>query len=976
MASRRKDESTTTGTTIKKAAAAVKAAVSGSGKKSAGKAAASAAPGAASEPPPRNAKAAAAGKAGASRKAAAAPEKPAFTTPGTVPAAAEPDATATLQAVGADVVPSVPIEVDAPAPKSSRKKTAAAPPAASAAPKRSTAANASGSSGRAGASGSGKREDRTATAQNPTERRSDRGGTGASDSSAPESTFRGPDTTASGSGSRSDAQQRTAPQSSEPLSGVSQSSGSDDAPNRAPENAQSSGRAKQSEQDRASAGVQVSASQFSGAPLTQPRGAQPEPAMSDSSSAPAREARSSGTATEVQTPVSASASAPAAAAPESLITELDLHLFHEGTHTKLWKKLGAHVVPGGVMFGVWAPNAAEVSVIGDFNGWDPRANVLKVRPGSGVWEGFVPGIAKGTVYKFHIKSQWNDYRVDKTDPFAFHNEVAPRTASIVWDLDYEWNDDEWMRTRKDHNAFTAPMSIYEVHLGSWRRTTDDNGQTWRAMTFREAAPLLAAYARDMNFTHIELLPIMEHPFYGSWGYQCTGFFAPTSRYGTPQDLKYFVEVMHQAGIGVILDWVPSHFPTDEHGLSYFDGTHLFEHADPRKGFQPDWGSLIFNYGRNEVRAFLASSAMYWLEEYHIDGIRVDAVASMLYLDYSRKAGEWIPNEFGGRENVESIAFLRRLNEDLYKEYPDIQIIAEESTAWPMVSRPTYIGGLGFGMKWDMGWMHDTLKYFAEDPIHRRYHHNKLTFRAMYAFTENFVLPLSHDEVVHGKGSLIGKMPGDPWQKFANLRLLFAHMYSQPAKKLLFMGGEFGQVREWNHDQGLDFHLTDDLPHATLQRWVEDLNKAYRTIPALHELDLFPEGFDWIDCCDNDNSVMSLTRKSKKHPDEQVVVVMNFTPIPRHNYMIGVPQGGFWEEILNSDATIYGGSGQGNMGGVDAVPIPMHGRRWSVNLTLPPLGAVFLKRKLSGDDIAITATEQSEPRESAAQNESEADPLAE
>jgi 1,4-alpha-glucan branching enzyme len=445
----------------------------------------------------------------------------------------------------------------------------------------------------------------------------------------------------------------------------------------------------------------------------------------------------------------------------------------------------------------------------------------------------------------------------------------------------------------------------------------------------------------MNFTHVELLPVMEHPFYGSWGYQCTGFFAPTSRFGTPQDFKYLVDVLHQNGIGVILDWVPSHFPTDEHGLAYFDGTHLYEHADPRKGFHPDWGSLIFNYGRNEVRSFLLSSAMYWLGEYHADGLRVDAVASMLYLDYSRKHGEWIPNEFGGRENIEAITFLRRLNEDVYKVHPDTQMIAEESTAWPMVSRPTYVGGLGFGMKWDMGWMHDTLRYFSKDPIHRKFHHNDLTFRMIYAFTENFVLPLSHDEVVHGKGSLIGKMPGDDWQKFANLRLLFADMYAQPGKKLVFMGGEIGQWREWNHEIGIDWHLLDSLPHATLQRWLEDLNRTYRDVTALHELDMSADGFDWIDCCDTENSIVSLVRKSRSKPDEPVVVVLNFTPVPRHNYQIGVPSGGRWKEILNSDAPLYGGSGQGNMGAVEAAPIPLHGRRWSVNLTLPPLGAVFL-----------------------------------
>ena len=636
--------------------------------------------------------------------------------------------------------------------------------------------------------------------------------------------------------------------------------------------------------------------------------------------------------------------------PASLLTDWDIHLFNEGTHHRLWEKLGSHIVPGGVRFGVWAPNAERVSVIGDFNGWNPDATPLHSRGGSGIWEGFVPDIGKGTIYKYHVVSRWHDYRVDKADPMAVHHETSPRTGSIVWDLDYEWNDDEWMRNRRERNAYDSPMSIYEVHLGSWRRTSDDDGQTWRSMSYRELAQPLAEYAQKMNFTHVELLPIMEHPFYGSWGYQCTGYFAPTSRYGTPQDFKYLVDVLHQHGIGVILDWVPSHFPTDEHGLAYFDGTHLYEHSDPRKGFHPDWSSFIFNYGRNEVRSFLLSSALYWLGEYHADGLRVDAVASMLYLDYSRQPGEWIPNEFGGRENVEAISFLRRLNEDVYKVHPDVQVIAEESTAWPMVSRPTYIGGLGFGMKWDMGWMHDTLRYFSKDPVHRKYHHNDLTFRMMYAFTENFVLPLSHDEVVHGKGSLLGKMPGDEWQRAANLRLLLAHMYANPGKKLLFMGGEIGQYREWNHDSSLDWDLLQFPAHAGINRWVEDLNRTYRDTPALHELDVSPDGFEWIDCCDTDNSILSLMRRSKSKPDEVVVVVVNFTPMPRHNYQIGVPRGGHWREALNSDAPLYGGSGQGNLGGVDAAPLPLHGRRWSVNLTLPPLGALFLVPQPEGLDF--------------------------
>jgi 1,4-alpha-glucan branching enzyme len=637
--------------------------------------------------------------------------------------------------------------------------------------------------------------------------------------------------------------------------------------------------------------------------------------------------------------------------PTTLLSDWDYHLFNEGSHHRLWDKLGAHGLEkdgiSGTMFAVWAPNAAYVSVIGDFNGWNRDSHPLESRGPSGIWEAFVPHVGKGTKYKYHIRSRHNGYVVDKADPIGIHCETPPLTASIVWDLDYEWQDDVWMRTRAERNAFTAPIAVYEMHIGSWRRFAEDNK---RPPSYRELAEPLAAYVRGMNFTHVELMPVMEHPFYGSWGYQVTGFFAPSSRYGTPQDLMYMIDVLHQHGIGVILDWVPSHFPTDEHGLSYFDGTHLYEHADPRKGFHPDWGSLIFNYGRTEVRSFLLSSALYWLGVYHVDGLRVDAVASMLYLDYSRKQGEWIPNDFGGRENIEAITFLRRMNEDIYKVHPDVQVIAEESTAWPMVSRPTYVGGLGFGMKWDMGWMHDSLRYFSKDPIHRRFHHNDLTFRMMYAFTENFVLPLSHDEVVHGKGSLIGKMPGDDWQKFANLRLLFAHMYSQPAKKLIFMGGEIGQWREWNHDASLDWHLLEFAPHAMLQRWVEDLNKAYREIPALHELDFSPEGFEWIDCCDSENSVLSILRRSRSDPDRMVVIALNFTPVPRYNYMIGVPRRGHWREILNSDAELYGGSGQGNMGGVDASPIPLHGRRWSVSLTLPPLGAVFLMSENEDEDL--------------------------
>ncbi|HEY0159841.1 MAG TPA: 1,4-alpha-glucan branching protein GlgB [Thermoanaerobaculia bacterium] len=652
----------------------------------------------------------------------------------------------------------------------------------------------------------------------------------------------------------------------------------------------------------------------------------------------------------MQPEASAAEAAAAPQTPESLLSDWDIHLFNEGTHHKLWEKLGSHIVPGGVIFGVWAPNADRVSVVGDFNQWNPDANPLQARGASGIWEGFIAGLERGATYKYHIVSRHGGYRVNKADPMAVHHETPPATASKVWDLDYEWSDEEWMRTRAARNAYDAAMSIYEVHLGSWKRTSDDGGQTWRAMSYREIARPLAEYVQKMNFTHVELMPPQEHPFYGSWGYQGTGYFAPTSRQGTPQDFKYLVDVLHQHNVGVIIDWVPSHFPSDEHGLSYFDGTHLYEHADPRKGFQPDWGSLVFNYGRNEVRSFLLSSALYWFDEYHADGLRVDAVASMLYLDYSRKQGEWVPNEFGGRENIEAISFLRRVNEDVYKVHPDVQVIAEESTAWPMVSRPTYLGGLGFGMKWDMGWMHDTLRYFSKDPVHRRFHHNDLTFRMMYAFTENFVLPLSHDEVVHGKGSLIGKMPGDEWRRMANLRLLFSHMYANPGKKLLFMGGEIAQYKEWNHDASLEWDLLQQPLHAGVNRWVEDLNKAYRDIPAMHELDMSPDGFEWIDCCDTENCVVTLMRKSKSRPDEVMVIALNFTPLPRHNYQIGLPRRGHWREVLNSDAPLYGGSGQGNMGGVDAVPIPLHGRRWSAHVTLPPLGAIFL---------LSSATEESE-----------------
>ena len=627
----------------------------------------------------------------------------------------------------------------------------------------------------------------------------------------------------------------------------------------------------------------------------------------------------------------------------SLLSNHDFYLFNEGSHYRIYQKLGAHVmtVDGqeGTCFGVWAPNAREVSVIGDFNGWDGHAHQLAPRGNSGIWEGFLPGLGKGTLYKFHIVSQHNGHIGDKADPVGVMHEHPPRTASVVWDLSYDWADSSWMAGRIHKQSGHAPMSIYEVHLGSWMRVPEDDN---RSLSYREIAPKLADYAKRMNFTHVELLPIMEHPFYGSWGYQTTGYFAPTSRYGTPQDFMYFVEHLHQNGIGVILDWVPSHFPSDAHGLAYFDGTHLYEHADWRKGFHPDWNTYIFNYGRNEVRSFLMSSAMFWLDKYHIDGLRVDAVASMLYLDYSRKDGEWIPNQYGGRENLEAIDFLRRFNLEAYKEHPDIVTMAEESTAWPMVSRPTYVGGLGFGYKWDMGWMHDTLSYMQHQPIHRQYHHNQLTFRSLYGFTENFVLPLSHDEVVHGKGSLIGKMPGDEWQKFANLRVLYGYMYGQSGKKLLFMGTEFGQIREWAHDTSLEWHVLQYRVHSGVQKWVEQLNRVYREEAGLHELDNDPAGFEWVDANDSGASVLSFLRKGKSAWDT-VLVVCNFTPVPREKYVVGVPFDGYWRELLNSDAGEYGGSNVGNGGGVQAQDIPAHGRPHSLQLTLPPLSVLFLKR---------------------------------
>ncbi len=618
----------------------------------------------------------------------------------------------------------------------------------------------------------------------------------------------------------------------------------------------------------------------------------------------------------------------------SLLTEDDLHLFNEGTHFRLFEKLGAHAVEGGTHFAVWAPDAEHVSVVGEFNAWERGRNPLATRGSSGIWEGFVPGVKPGALYKYIVASKYNGYVVEKSDPFAFSTEVPPSTASVVADLAYEWRDREWMGARRAKSALDAPISIYEVHVGSWRR---NNG---RSLSYRELADQLVPYVRDLGFTHVELLPMMEHPFYGSWGYQTTGYFAPTARYGPPADFMHLVDRLHQAGVGVILDWVPSHFPTDAHALGFFDGTHLYEHADPRQGFHPDWNSYIFNYGRNEVRSFLISSALFWLDRYHADGLRVDAVASMLYLDYSRREGEWVPNENGGRENLAAIGFLRRLNEEIYRSFPDVQTYAEESTSWEKVSRPTSAGGLGFGYKWDMGWMHDTLEYMKRDPIHRKHHQNQLTFRGLYSNAENFVLPLSHDEVVHGKHSLLDRMPGDSWQKFANMRLMLAYQYGIPGKKLLFMGGEFAHGLEWNHDASLDWDLLGRDPHRGVQRLVADLNKLMRSEPALHQTDCDGAGFEWIDCSDSAQSVLTFLRRPKSGPP--VIVACNFTPEVRANYRIGVPSPGAWKEILNSDAGEYGGSGQGNLGSAKATNEPAHGRPHSIEATLPPLGAVFFR----------------------------------
>jgi 1,4-alpha-glucan branching enzyme len=626
-----------------------------------------------------------------------------------------------------------------------------------------------------------------------------------------------------------------------------------------------------------------------------------------------------------------------------LLSEFDLYLMGEGRHYDTYEKLGAHVKTvqevRGVNFAVWAPSAQRVSVVGDFNRWDGRVNVMRARGSSGIWELFVPELPEGSIYKYEIIGPNGDMLPLKADPYAFRAEVRPNTGSIVATLEtYQWHDTKWMKERPQKNWFEAPISIYEVHLGAWRRVPEENN---RWLTYKELGDQLIPYVKNLGYSHIELLPIMEHPFDGSWGYQTLGYYAATSRYGTPAEFMEFVDRCHNADIGVLLDWTPAHFPRDTYGLAQFDGTHLYEHSDPRQGAQLDWGTLVYNYGRNEVRNYLISNALFWLDKYHLDGLRVDAVASMIYLDYSRKAGEWIPNKYGGRENLEAVDFIKRLNEITFERYPGILTIAEESTAWPSVSRPTYLGGLGFSMKWNMGWMNDTLRYFAADPIHRKYEHNKLTFSLIYAFTENFVLPFSHDEVVHGKNSLLHKMPGDMWQQFANLRLLYAYQYGHPGKKLLFMGEEFGQRQEFSEARSLDWHLLQYESHQGLQRLVGDLNRIYSTEPALHEVDFDWPGFEWIDANDSDNSIFSFARHGKSAKD-LVVVILNATPVVRSSYRIGVPQPGFYTEVLNTDAGIYGGSNVGNLGGLHAEPIPHMGRPYSLTLTIPPLGGLFLK----------------------------------
>jgi 1,4-alpha-glucan branching enzyme len=633
---------------------------------------------------------------------------------------------------------------------------------------------------------------------------------------------------------------------------------------------------------------------------------------------------------------------PPAAAGPTLLSDLDLYLFNEGTHVRIYEKLGAHLAVRegleGVEFAVWAPNADEVSVIGDFNAWDPARTPLLQRGSSGIWEGFVPGLRQGGHYKYSIKPKFSSKRIDKADPYAFAAELRPSTASIVWNhATYRWQDQDWVDRRAERQSFQAPISIYEVHLGSWKRVPETQG----FLMYDDLARQLADYCLQLGYTHVQLLPISEHPFDPSWGYQTVGYYAPTSRFGTPDDFKRFVDILHQAGIGVLLDWVPAHFPNDPHGLANFDGSSLYEHADPRQGVHPDWGTKIFNYGRHEVRSFLLSNAVFWVEQFHIDGLRVDAVASMLYLDYSRQPGQWVPNQYGGRENLEAISFLQRMNEVVHTECPGVLTIAEESTAWPLVTRPPYMGGLGFSLKWNMGWMHDTLSYIAEDPIHRRWHHNELTFSMLYAFNENFVLPLSHDEVVHGKGSLLNKVPGDAWQKFATLRLLFAYMFGHPGKKLLFQGMDFGMGDEWTEAHSIDWHLLRYPFQSGLQRCVADLHHLYRSAGALHEIDFDWRGFEWLESHDNENSVFAFLRRALD-PQDMIAVVCNFTPVSRFAYRVGVPTGGPWREVFNSDSGLYAGANIGNGGLVWAQDDGWAGKTHSLSLTLPPLGAVFLK----------------------------------
>jgi 1,4-alpha-glucan branching enzyme len=621
------------------------------------------------------------------------------------------------------------------------------------------------------------------------------------------------------------------------------------------------------------------------------------------------------------------------------VGELDLHLVAEGRHEELYEPLGAHAreVEGvaGVAFAVWAPNAASVSVVGDFNGWDGRLHPMRSLGASGIWELFVPDLQPGTKYKFEIRTREGKLRL-KADPFAFRTEVPPANASIVFESRHQWGDDEWLEQRRSRDAYAHPMSVYEVHPGSWRLNPLEGN---RSLGYRELGDELAEYAIDMGFTHVELLPVMEHPYAPSWGYQVTGQFAPTARFGDPDDFRALVDRLHQAGLGVILDWVPAHFPRDDWALARFDGTALYEHEDPRRGSHPDWGTLVFNFGRTEVRNFLLANALYWLREFHADGLRVDAVASMLYLDYSRKAGEWVPNQFGGNEDLDAVSFIKELNEVAHAREPGVLMVAEESTAWPGVSRPVHLGGLGFGLKWNMGWMHDTLEYFKRDPIYRRFHHHQLTFSLVYAFSENFVLPLSHDEVVHGKGSLLGKMPGDPWQRFANLRSLYAYMWAHPGKKLLFMGGELAQEGEWQSQGSIDWHLLERPEHSGVQALVRDLNRHYRAEPALWEVDFEPAGFRWLEPNDASSNALAFLRLSRDG-ERLVVCACNFSPVPREGYRIGLPRGGRWQELLNTDSELYGGSGVGNLGGVTAEAKPWHDHPFSAEVTLPPLGVVW------------------------------------